>query len=175
MAAKRPKKKSRKLTKEEKAYIDKISGGQDVLLKADAELFRMQMREQRLRQEASKKRERDACSHRQGCNPLSVCESSLTSIVWHYQSGIWHGFCTNCNRHFTPDQEDYSVWIKEPTGNRPSGASVPLWPNYPEDRAKTQPQQIAIYGTEHCGEAKDRQFLEKILDFLLQQQRPKTE
>lgn len=70
------------------------------------------------RLQAAIKKDQEECPHLQGSSRLSFIPSHLTSIVWHrYNDDIVRGICTNCQRKFVPEDDDYKYWRGKRSGN----------------------------------------------------------
>lgn len=74
----------------------------------------------------------DACPHIAGCNGFSETSDPMgrTSIVWHcfHASLGVIGLCTNCQREFRVNDEDFNKWRNMPCFNKPSAGGINLKP-----------------------------------------------
>lgn len=101
----------------------------DEIAKFENEIhFRIEERKLRERAEQIDKQRRDSCPHIAGSSELSEMQdiAGRTSIVWHVldpdNGATAIGICTNCQRKFFPEDEDYVFWRKQPSFNRLSSA-----------------------------------------------------
>lgn len=96
------------------------------------EFMRQQAREQRKREEASRKYEQSNCPHTAGCNSLSdqLDLHNRTCIVWHTSDSTeTFGICSNCQRIFRENDSDYAEWRRKPCINKQSKAGERTYAN----------------------------------------------